>query len=132
MTTYTTHLIVPHLGQNVAEPEIPVNEMMNIFDAAICGQLSMTAAGMIDDDYTLDDTSLSYPQEWQYGILLADYTCSAGRSIFVPDGKKMKYVLDNTSSQTITLITESGNGIAVPNGSIYHLYSDGIDIKRIT
>jgi hypothetical protein len=133
-TTYTTYLLIPHLEQNVAQPEIPVNIMVDIIDASICGQLTIDVNA--DTDYTLDNTSLTYPQEWQYGILIITNTGTTNTGtvdIIIPDGLKMKYVLDNQTGSTfaIQLITESGTGVTVPDGSIYSLYCDGTNVRRI-
>jgi len=135
MTTYTTNLLVPHLDQNVAQPEIPVNESMDVFDSAISGQLTLDISG--DIGYTLDDTSLTYPQEWQNGILIITNTGTANTAsvdVLVPDGKKMKYTLvnDTGSAFDIQLKTTSGIGISVPDGSIYQMFSDGTNVRRIT
>ncbi len=133
MTTET--LLVPYLDQNVKQPEIPVNEALDIFDAAISGQLTLDISE--DIEYTLDDTSLTYPQEWQYGILIVTnvgVTNTSTVDILVPDGKKMKYTLVNDTGSTfaIQLKTESGTGISVPDGAIYQMFSDGINVRRIT
>ena len=128
----TTHLLIPYLAQSVANPEIPENEDRDITDAAICGQLSISMT--VDTDYTLDDTSLTYPQEWQYAILIVGAVAHTGATnVNVPDGKKMKYVFvnDSGSGQAITIKTESGSGVSVPDGSIYQVFSDGTNVRRI-
>ena len=131
----TNFLKIPYLGQNIAQPEIPENEFKDIVDASICGQLILDINA--DTAYTLDDTSLTYPQEWQYGILIITNTGTTNTGIvdiIVPDGLKMKYVLDNKTGSTfaIQLKTTTGTGISVPDGSIYQMYSDGTNIRRIT
>jgi len=130
MTTYTEFLEVPHLGQNVAQPEIPVNESMDIFDAAIAGALIVPMT--IDTTYILDDTSLTYPQEWQNGILIIDVVNTTSTELHLPDGKKMKYIIDNKTGFDIVFKTVTGAGVTIPAASIYQMYSDGIDIRRIT
>lgn len=135
MTTYTANLDVPHLGQNVAQPEIPVNESMDIFDAAIAGQLNIN----IDSDasFTLDDTSLTYPQDWQYGILTIHNLGPSNTGVvdvIIPDGKNNQYVLanDTGSGFDVQLKTASGTGVLVPDGSIYKMFCDGVNVRRIT
>lgn len=136
MTTYTNNLLVPHLGQNVAQPETPVNEAMDIFDASVAGQLTVDVNA--DTNYTLDVNSITYPQEWQYGTLIitnTGITNTAQVDLILPDTYKMKYTLDNRTGSTfsIRLITTTGPiGVSVPDGSIYSMYSDGIDVYRIT
>lgn len=130
----TAFLEIPYLGQNVAQPEVPENEAKDIIDAAICGQLTIDVNA--DTAYTLDDTSLTYPQEWQYGILIITNTGTANTgtvNVIVPDGLKMKYVLVNDTGSTfaIQLKTTTGTGITVPDGSIYQMYSDGTNVRRI-
>jgi len=130
----TESLEAPLLDQNVAQPEVPHNEALVIVDSAVAGQLTIDINDNVN--YTLDDTSLTYPQEWQYGTLIITNTGIANTgvvSVIVPDSKIMRYVLVNDSSSGlgVQLITATGTGITVPDGSIYQMLSDGIDIRRI-
>jgi len=129
MTTYTDNLDVPHLGQNVAQPEVPVNESMDIFDAAIAGVYNVPMTP--DTTYLLDDTSLTYPQEWHNGILIIDAVNTISTQLHLPDGRKMRYVLDNRTGFDIVFKTVTGTGVTVPSSGIYSMYSDGINIARI-
>lgn len=129
----TSNLKIPYLEQNVAQPEIPENEAKDIIDAAICGILEITMT--VDTDYTLDDTSINLPQEWQYGILKVNsISHTIATNVIVPDNKIMKYIFinDSGSSQNITIKTTSGTGISVPDAGIYQVFSDGTNIRRIT
>jgi len=129
----TTHLLIPYLGQNVAQPEVPENEDRDIVDAATCGQLDISMT--TNTDFVLDDTALTYPQQWQYKILIISAVAHTGiHSVIVPDGKKMLYILVNDSGSgfDVQLKTTTGIGIQVPDGSAYQLYSDGTNVRRIT
>jgi len=126
----TQFLEIPYLGQNVAQPEIPENEAKDIIDAAIAGNLIVPM--LVDTTYLLDDTSLTYPQEWQYGIMVIETANTVSTELHLPDGLAMQYVLDNRTGSDIVFKTVSGLGVTVPPSSIYKMYSDGINIKRIT
>lgn len=127
----TANLGITYLIANLATPEIIINEQMDIIDAAICGQLSLSAAGMTDANYTLDDLSTTYPQEWQYGILLVNVACTAPRDLIIPTGKKMRYVIHNTSGQLITVKYATGNNVQVDNNGVWQVYANGTDVIRI-
>lgn len=124
----------PLLDQNVAQPEIPHNEAINVIDAAIAKTLELDVNA--DTDYTLENIAVTYPQEWQNGILLITNTGTANTaevSVLIPDGLVMKYVLinDTGSGFDVRLETVTGSGIPVPDGSIYSLYCDGTNVRRI-
>lgn len=125
----TSNLLIPYLGQNVAQPEIPVNEALDIIDASICGQLIVPMVA--DTTYLLDVLNLSYPQEWQYGILILNVLNTIQTELHLPDGYKMKYVIENNTGQNIVFKTVSGTGITIATGTTKIVYSNGIDIKGI-
>lgn len=131
----TPNIEAPLLDQNVAQPEIPHNEALAVIDATIAAELNLDLNA--DTGHTLDDTSLTYPQEWQNGIIIVTNTGTANTGVVdvvVPDGKRMKYVLVNDSGSgfDVQLKTATGVGISVPDGSIYLMYSDGVNVRRIT
>jgi len=131
--TVTTNLEMPYLEQNVAQPEVPENEVKDIVDAAICGIYTIP---MLDGNFTLDDLSLtdtaSYPRKWQYGILVISNPHTAETTLTLEDDKKMIYIIDNTTGWNIIFKTASEpTGVDIPDGVVYQVYSDGSNIKRV-
>ena len=128
----TSNTGAPYLGQNVAEPEIPHNEALDVLDAAIAGQLYIDM--IVNTDYSLDNTSLTYPQEWQHGILIVNPVAHTQvTNIIAPAGSTMKYVVNNSSGGGFDVVIQQGGvGVSVPDGAIYQVYCDGVDVRRIT
>ena len=129
MTTWTTNLEIPHLDQNVAQPEIPENEAKDIIDAALGGILTKNLGDGVN--YTLDDTALAYPQDVHYGTIKITGGGALGNIIYVPTTIKQHYIVHNTTTGVVTL---SQNAVTqnVPASSIYNLYCDGTAVYRIT
>lgn len=133
MSTFTNFLVAPHLDQNIAQPEVPLNETMDIFDAAICGQLIVPMT--IDTTYVLKNTntddSLNYPYEWHHAILILNVSNTAQTELHLPDTYKMKYVVENNTGQNILFKTVTGTGVTITTGTTVQVYSDGTNIVSI-
>lgn len=124
----------PLLDQNVAQPETPHNEAINVIDATIAKQLNI--AMTIDTDYTLDNIGVSYPQEWQNGVLIIDSVLhtDATSQLILPDGLVMRYLIKNNSGSGfgVTFITATGAGLLIPDDDTYYdVYADGTDIVKV-
>ena len=133
--TNTTFLEIPYLIANLNSPEVVVNDALNIIDAAIAGQLivPMTADTTYVLKNTNTDNSLTYPYEWQYGILILNVTNTGTTALYLPDGLKMKYIVRNNTGQTINFKTVSGtNIVSILTSTIIQVYSDGTDIWSIS
>jgi hypothetical protein len=125
MTT-SANLAITHLVSDPSSPEIPVNESIDIFDAAVTGVLvhNMTS----DADYTLGTTGS--PKEWHYGFIEITDTgtnLTAARNIICPTNKKF-YILKNSTLFDLTVKTSAGSGIAVAVGKIAFLRCDGTNV----
>ena len=126
----TPGLGIPHIEQSQAQKEVTMNEDLTILDAALTeGAISMPA----DANYTL--STVTEPQEWQYGILKVSsgVSLTAQRDLIVPANKKHYIIFNNTSGgQAIRAKTAGGTGIVIPNGSTGFVRCDGTNVVAIS
>lgn len=132
MTAYTNNLRIPHLDQNVSQPEIPENTAKEIIDKMISGQHihNMTA----DSDYTFVHTdSPSTPSDWQNGLIEITDTgvlLTTGRSIIVPANKRT-YIFVNSTVQSLTFKVSGQTGVSIASGGNIYAICNGTDIERL-
>jgi hypothetical protein len=123
----TSVLEAEHWTAKQEQPEVTVNESLDVMDAAFAGTLTHDFAS--DADYTLV-ASGSKPQEWQYSkIILTDTgaTLTADRNVVVPTNAK-PYTIQNDTAYNLTVKTAAGTGITVDPGSIFRVRSDGTNV----
>lgn len=125
MTT-TANLNVTKIDGSQNQPGVTSNTAFDIFDAA----LSQLTKALPDSNYTLIATGAT-PQEWQYGTLHFTGTLGAGRNIIVPNNKKA-YIIWNGTTQTLTVKTAAGTGIAVATNKHAIVRCDGTNVVRVT
>lgn len=133
MTTWTTNLEIPHLDQNVAQPEIPENVAKNILDEVF--------AGMNTTDFTSDadltfvyvpDPKLAQPWHSFVQEFIDDTTAlTATRTVTFPVNNR-PYLLINNTDQTLNFkVTGSATSISLANGGTnMYCYSDGTDLIK--
>lgn len=129
MTTANLNLTEFTNGQ--ANPDVTINEAMNVFDAmrelevidfASDANLSITATG-------------SLPQQWQHGgfeMTDTGVVLTTGRDVLLPNTEKGIYLFFNNTAQTLTFKPSSGTGIAVATLKRAILYCDGTNVVRFT
>jgi hypothetical protein len=103
----TTNLEAEHWTALQAQPEVPVNESFDVFDAAVTGTLTHNMS--TDADYTLVTTGAK-PQEWMYSRLSITDTgavLTAGREIVAPKNNK-HYVFENATAYNMTFSASAG------------------------
>lgn len=104
-------------------------------------------AGSVDIDVTLSNQDLDASRvdgatdDARYAVLNIIGTPGQARSVFVPEGTdgggtapvvdttKLYFVVDSTTGgDTITVITPSGTGVAIPSGLAIWVYCDGTNV----
>ena len=97
-------------------PEITVNEM-------IMGYVELDVAGA--SDYTMSDDEFNHAIYDLTGVLTGDI------DVITPDDAKIYFVMNNTTgSFAITVRTTTGTGVAVTQGGVAILASNGTDIVQ--
>jgi hypothetical protein len=123
----TPNLEAEHWTAKQDQPEVTVNESLDVMDAAIGGTLTHNFAS--DADYGLIAAG-SKPQEWQYSkITLTDTgaNLTADRNVLVPPNEK-SYTVQNDTAYNLTVKTSTGTGITVESGSVFRVRSDGTNV----
>jgi hypothetical protein len=129
----TPNLLIGRVEANLGSPEIPINTAFEILDAAIGGQLNITATG---GTTTLTGTPIA-PQA-QNMFLNVTGTLTANAAIEIPvsatTGRNRIYVVKNGTSGAFTLTVKAvgGTGVAVGQGNIVALLYNGADIQYLT
>lgn len=93
-----------------------------LLEAAITGVQTITFANA---DYTLTANN-GLPDEARNAVLVLGGTNSAPRELIAPAVEKV-YVVKNNTSNTVTIKTSAGLGIAIPNGSTQIVFCNGTD-----
>jgi hypothetical protein len=130
MTTANLNLTEFVDGQD--NPDVPINEGLNVFDAKVCEVLVIDFASDADLNITATGTK---PQQWQYaGFEMTDTGTSltTGRNVVLPNTEKAFYSFHNNTAQSLTLKTSGGTGITVATTKRALLYSDGTNVVRYT
>lgn len=130
MTTWTTNLEVPHLDQNVAQPEIPENVAKDIFDDVFAG---MYTTAMSDANYTyvyVPDPKQAQP--WHNFVQEFTGTLTAIRIITFPSNNR-PYLLMNNTDQILEFntSTQAIANVTLGIGQNAYAYSDGINLFSI-
>lgn len=123
----TANLQLTEWTANQTQPEVAVNESLNVVDSIITATFTHNIAA--DADYTLGTTG-SKPYEWQYSkIKITDtgVTLTGPVNIIVP-ALERPYTFQNDTAETLTLKTPAGSGIAVERGLTARLRCDGTDV----
>ncbi|MFA6063891.1 MAG: hypothetical protein WC736_14990 [Gallionella sp.] len=132
MTTYTTALEIEELEPQPVQPDLVVNEALNVLDSIIGGQLTHEMTS--DADYSIAITGL-HPQEWQYSSYLftdSPSTLTTGRSIIWPaKSRRDGFAFKNSTAQTLTVKRTGQTGYAVTAGSTAMLRDNGTDIEVV-
>jgi len=138
MTTFTDNLRIPHLDQNVAEPEIPENTAKDILDSVFSGQYvyDIVSADVSAGSYEfvqVDDVTSAQP--WQNGIINITDTgvlLSGVIDIIVPDNLK-QYIFKNSTLQNLNFKTtsEAGSGTTLSAGNNMYAIANGTGIEKL-
>ena len=132
MTTYTSNYRIPHLDQNIAQPEIPENTAKEILDQILGG--TYTFNFVLDEDYTIphvDDPTQA--TDWQNGMINitdTDTVLTASRSIILPANTR-QYIFINNTTQAITFKLSGQAGATLQAGKNMYAYCNGTDIVRL-
>lgn len=118
----TNNLAVTELAPGQSQKDVTVNTGFEDFDNAV--------AGAIDINCSTGGTITLSRSQWLNSVLHLTGSPGAGFNIVVPTNKKI-YVIDNASSQTATVKTPSGTGIAVAAANIQLVRSDGTNVVAI-
>jgi len=132
MTTYTDNLRIPHLDQNVAQPEIPENTAKNIIDQALTGIYTFDTVD--DNDIVISHTDdPTQPTDWQNFMFeineVVDLTTS--KTVTLPDTART-YIFRNSTDQVLEFKTTSGTGFNLNPTLTAYAYSDGTNMQKIT
>jgi len=134
MTTWTDNLEVPHLDQNVAEPEVPENVAKDIFDEIFAGY--NTTDFLLDEDLTfvyVPDPKLAQPWHSFAQNFIDDTTAlTATRTVTFPANKRPYLLINNTDQTLEFIVSGSSNPISLANGGAnMYCYSDGTDLIKM-
>ena len=109
------------------------NTAMSRIEEAIA---EITNISVTASDYTLDDTQYaehndgSNTSESHCAVIKATGTLTGNRNVVVPSRNKLYLVWNATGgSFTLTVKTSSGSGIAVPQGYMMKVVSDGTNVE---
>lgn len=132
MTTYSNNLRIPHLDQNVAQPEIPENTAKNIIDQLLSGIYTINATA--DADITITHTDdPTQATNWQSMIIdITDTTpvLTQQVNVILPDNARV-YILRNNTAQVLTYKTTTGAGFDIGSGQNAYGFSDGTNLTRL-
>src|ERR1700683_2652138 len=98
------NLAVAQLAPGQSQKDVTINTGFEDFDNAV--------AGAIDINCTAGGTITLSRSQWLNSVLHLTGSPGAAFNLVVPANKKI-YVIDNGSSQSATVKTPSGTGIAV-------------------
>jgi len=132
MTTFTNNFRIPHLDQNIAQPEIPENVAKDIMDS-ITGSIKVIET--IDtNNITVAHVDTAYGttdyQNFMFKVKDTGAFLTGGISVIFPDYART-YVFINDTDYGITFKTASGSGITLLAGTNAYGYSDGTNIIRM-
>jgi len=128
MTT-TTNLELIELESSLAEPEIILNDSLELVDRTLAGILTHNMTS--DADYTL--STATNLREWLYAVTKITDTSTnltTTRNIIVPTNTKI-YIFVNATAQSLVLKTSAGTGITVATNKTQYLYCDGTNVEAI-
>ncbi|RLD08598.1 MAG: hypothetical protein DRI65_01810 [Chloroflexota bacterium] len=132
MTTYSDNLRIPHLDQNVAQPEVPENTAKNIIDSILSNVYILQTVDA--NDITISHTdSVVDSTDWQsFMIEIRDSGAYLTDAINVnlPDNPR-PYVFKNSTSYSVNFKTTGGTGVTLTAGSNAYCFSDGVNIVRL-
>ena len=133
MTTYTGNYRIPHLDQNVAEPEIPENTAKEIIDSALTKrtQFDFTSDADMTITHSDDPTQATDWQSFIFNITDDSAFLTATKNVNLPDGYARPYIFENNTAQSLTFKTVSGSGFVLNAGLNAYAYCDGTNIVRI-
>lgn len=128
MTVYSPNLRIAHLANQQNQPEVPVNDGTDRFDAALTEQISVTVAG-VDVDASVDpSTNLT-------NFLKAVYvkftgTLTANVNYLLPVYKHL-FVAEHAASGnfTVTVKRTGQTGVLLRPGEKKIIYNDGTDAR---
>ena len=132
MTTYTGNYRIPHLDQNIAQPEIPENTAKEIIDSVLGGSFTYNIES--DADYTFvqtdDPTQVTDLQNWIIEITDTNIILTGSVSIILPNNTR-QYVFKNSTSYHLTFKVSGQTGeILAPDHKML-TYCNGTDIEKI-
>lgn len=137
MTAYSDNLRIPHLGQNIAQPEIPENTAKDIIDSFLSNTYTIDAVDNLDIVISHTD-SITGATDWQsFFIEITDDSDNmlSARTVTLPDNARPYIFKNNTNSGTggvvLTFKTTSGTGFTVAAGSNAYGYSDGTNLELL-
>ncbi|MCP3899120.1 MAG: hypothetical protein GY707_05235 [Desulfobacteraceae bacterium] len=135
MTTYSDNLRIPHLDQNVAQPEIPENTAKNIIDNILSNvyQYSPDATDVSNGyvEITHSDSVVG-ATNWQSFMIeiLEGVDMTTNFEVRLPINPR-PYIFKNSTSYTITFKTITGAGFPLASGSNAYGFSDGANIEKL-
>ena len=109
------------LAANQNNPEVVVNTLTK-------GHVQVDCAGS-------GNITLSDPDESRYAQIECTGVITANIDVIVPAEAKIYVVRNNTTAtggETLTVKVSGGTGVAVTNGSAFHLGCDGAEIYRVS
>lgn len=136
MTTYSNNFRIPHLDQNVAQPEIPENTAKNIIDNILSNVYTYNITstdvsnGYVNITHTDDPTQ---PTDWQsFMIKITDtgVLLTGQIDIKFPDNAR-PYIFVNNTSKSLNFKTTSGTGFVIASGNNAYAFSDGTNISKL-
>jgi len=135
MTTYSDNLRIPHLDQNVAQPEIPENTAKNIIDNILSNvyQYSPNATDVTNTYVTITHSdSVTAATNWQSFMIEILEGSDMGQDfpVNLPTNPR-PYIFKNSTSYIITFKTLAGTGFTLASGSNAYAFSDGINIEKL-
>jgi len=135
MTTYTDNLEIPHLDQNVAQPEIPENVAKDILDAIFSGyyKTDFPSDGDLIYGYTADPTEAQPWHNFVQDFVDDIESLTIPRTVTFPVNNR-PYLLINNTDQILNFEIDSqlNDSIPLPNGGAsMYCYSDGENLLKI-
>ncbi len=136
MATYSDNLRIPHLDQNVAQPEIPENTAKNIIDNILSNVYTIDVTstdvtnGYINIVHNDDPTQ---PTDWQSFMIKITDTgtlLTAQIDINLPDNAR-PYIFVNDTSQPLKFKTTNGTGFVLIASANGYAFSDGVNISKL-
>lgn len=120
----TTNLGITHLLSNSDQPEVPVNQAFDDFDAALCEELAWTITG---------DTTATQAQLASAILHVLGGAPAAAFTFSLPAGKSRLFAVRNTSGKTATVQVTGAPGttVALATGYSALMHSDGTNVRQM-
>lgn len=127
----TAALQLPELATNQAQPDVIVNDALEMLDAAVAGQIDIAVAA----NANINIGTTGVPAQWQYAVIsVSDYSptvLTANRDVVWPNvTRRGPFTFVNHTARILTVKRVGQTGVTVASGATAQLRDNGTDIEN--